>query len=171
MKLIPFHDLSALRAKYLEVIDRTPEATASALWVYGEHPSDDLLQAYIDGEEMYALMDQGEIAGMMAVTLYQEEDYHRIDWTADLEDDDVAAVHILAVCPDYAGEGIGRKLVSEAVTLARRKGKKAVRLDTLAANLRARHLYESAGFTLCGKADRFLENHGWITFLYYEHVL
>ncbi|MBQ3319810.1 MAG: GNAT family N-acetyltransferase [Spirochaetia bacterium] len=171
MELVLARDLSELREKYIEIIEKTPDISRHARWEYGKHPGDPLLQAYMDNDEMYLLMDGPEIAGVMAVTMYQGEDYHDIDWSRELEDDQVASVHILGVCPGHTGKHLGRRLVQEAIALAREKGKKALRLDTLDSNKPAQHMYESLGFCLRGKANRYAENTGWTGFLYYEYAL
>ena len=47
----------------------------------------------------------------MAVTMYQGEDYHAIDWSQQVADDEVAVIHILAVSPDAQGKGIGSEMI------------------------------------------------------------
>ena len=47
---------------------------------------------------MYIYREQGVIVGVMAVTMYQGEDYHAIDWSQQVPDEKVAVIHILAVC-------------------------------------------------------------------------
>ncbi len=171
MLLARSDDLPALRQKYIEVIAKTPDLYRHARWEYGKHPYDALLQGYMDRGEMLVLTDGREIAGMMALTMYQAADYHGIPWASGLPDGAVAVIHILAVCPDYAGLGVGRRLVREAVTLARANGKKAVRLDVLESNTPAQRLYESEGFTRRGKENRYAENTGWTDFLFYDYML
>ena len=48
------------------------------------------------------------------------------------------------------------------------KGKKAIRLDALASNIPAQHMYEKLGFAYRGKRNLYAENTGWTDFLYYE---
>lgn len=54
--------------------------------------------------------------------------------------------HALAVHPDMQGNGFGRALVAEITALARKTGKRAVRLDILGTNGAAERLYSGAGF-------------------------
>jgi hypothetical protein len=42
---------------------------------------------------MYLYKEDGNIIGAMAVTMYQGEDYHAIDWTEQVVDDKVAVIH------------------------------------------------------------------------------
>jgi GNAT superfamily N-acetyltransferase len=51
------------------------------------------------------------------------------------------------VLPAYQGKGIGSKLTEEFITIARRLGYRAIRLDTVPRLDRAMRIYEGAGFT------------------------
>ncbi len=58
--------------------------------------------------------------------------------------------------------------MAEIISLVREKGKKTIRLDVLASNVPARHMYERLGFVYWGKQNLFAENTRWTDFLYYE---
>ena len=120
---------------------------------------------------MYVLKDDGKIAGMIAVTMSQGEDYHNIKWEIELNDDEVTVLHILAVCPEYQKKGIAKILIKESIKLADKRGKKAVRLDTLASNTPAQRIYEGLGFVYRGKENLYAENTGYTDFYYYEMIL
>ena len=66
---------------------------------------------------------------ILAVTPYQTDDYHEIDWQAALKDDEVAVVHILAVNPHFRNHGCAKAMMRKVISLADSKGLKAVRLD------------------------------------------
>ena len=168
MQLVLVGALAMVRAKYIEVIEHTKDMNIHARWIYGQHPSDTLIQTYIDRKEMYLLMDGQNVAGMTAIAMYQGEDYHEILWSQNLKDDEVASLHILTVVPEYQGKGVSKKMMEEIFSLAMEKGKKAIRLDTLASNIPAQHMYEKLGFKYCGQQTLFAENTGWTDFLYYE---
>ena len=105
----------------------------------------------------------------MAVTMYQSEDYHAIDWSQQVADDEVAVIHILAVSPDYQGKGIGSEMIREAIRIALSKGMQAIRLDALASNTPAHKLYERLGFEYRGKQHLYAENTGWTDFYFFEY--
>ena len=71
---------------------------------------------------MYLYKEQDTLVGAMALTMYQGEDYHAIEWSEQVPDDEVAVIHILAVSPDRQGTGIGSKMVRDAIELAKVKG-------------------------------------------------
>ena len=168
MQLVLASDLAVVREKYIEVITHTKDMNIHARWIYGQHPTDAMIQSYIDGQEMYLFMDGQNVAGMTAITMYQGEDYHAVIWSQNLKDDEVASLHIFTVTPEYQGKGVSKRMMAEIISLAMEKGKKAIRLDTLASNIPAQHMYEKLGFAYRGKLNLYAENTGWTDFLYYE---
>ena len=60
-------------------------------------------------------------------------------------------------------------MIRQAVSLAKRGGMKAVRLDALATNTPAHRVYERLGFEYRGKQNLYAENTGWTDFLFYEY--
>ncbi|MDD6810997.1 MAG: GNAT family N-acetyltransferase [Lachnospiraceae bacterium] len=168
MELVLAGDFVMVREKYIEVIKHTKDMNIHARWIYGQHPTDAMIQSYIDGQEMYLFMDEQNVAGMTAITMYQGEDYQEILWSQNLKDDEVASLHILTVAPEYQGKGVSKKMMAEIISLVRKNGKKSIRLDTLASNIPAQHMYEKLGFEYRGKKNLYAENTGWTDFLYYE---
>ena len=80
-------------------------------------------------------------------------------------------VHLLCVNPDMQRSGIAKALMKEIIDLAKKTGKRAVRLDALSCNEPANKLYTKIGFVKCGTQNWFAENTGWIDFYLYEFVL
>ena len=180
------NDLSRVREFYYDLIDRTPDMGKYAQWKKDIHPDDTDLERYLNDDAMYMFVDDGrcaaektscgqqadeKIAGMMAVELMQDEEYHNISWQIEASDSEVAELHLLAVSPDYQKQGVGRHLIEEAQSIARSRGKKALRLDAIETNTPAQHMYESAGFRYSGRQKLYAGNTGWIDFLYYEYLL
>lgn len=62
----------------------------------------------------------------------------------------------IAVLPDRTGYGIGRALLDGALAWGRRQGAPTMILNVRAENLKARRLYESAGFVATGTNLRIL---------------
>lgn len=70
-------------------------------------------------------------------------------------EDSVCEMKRLYVKDDYKGEGIGRALVENILSEARKKGYQKIRLDTLKRMERALGLYEKYGFYYIGQ---YVEN-------------
>ena len=169
LELATQNDFDAIIAFYNDVIERTPEMATYARWSKGKHPTVEGIRAYIDEGSIYLYRESGTIVSAMAVTMYQGEDYHAIDWTEQMADDRVAVIHILAVSPDTQGKGIGSGMIREAIRMAESKGMQAIRLDALASNTPAHKIYERLGFEYRGKQHLYAENTGWTDFYFYEY--
>ncbi|MCR5132247.1 MAG: GNAT family N-acetyltransferase [Prevotella sp.] len=163
-------DFEAILAFYDSVTDKTPDIAAYAQWQKGKHPTAESIRAYIEEGSMY-LYKENDIVGAMALTMYQEAYYHGVEWAVDAPDDKVAVIHILGVSPDRQGEGLGAKMVLEAIRLAQEKGMKAVRLDATASNTPVQRLYERLGFECRGKQNLYAENTGWLDFCFFEFTI
>ena len=168
LELARQNDFDAIIAFYDDVTERMPEMTTYARWSKGKHPTEESIQTYIEEGSMYLYREDGGIVGTMAVTMYQGEDYHAIEWARQVGDDEVAVIHILAVSPDRQGEGIGSEMIREAIHLAQANGMNAIRLDALASNTPAHWIYERLGFEQRGQQHLYAENTGWTDFYFFE---
>ncbi|MBO7578495.1 MAG: GNAT family N-acetyltransferase [Prevotella sp.] len=168
IELATIQEYESVIAFYDDVTARTPEMAVYARWSKGKHPTEEGIRAYIDEGSMYVYKEGGEIIAAMAVTMYQGEDYHAINWTLKVPDEKVAVIHILAVSPDSQGKGIGSEMVNEAIRMAKSKGMQTIRLDALASNTPAHKLYERLGFEYCGQQHLYAENTGWTDFYFFE---
>ena len=81
LELATQNDFDAIIAFYDDVTERTSEMATYARWSKGKHPTIEGIRAYINEGSMYIYREQGVIVGAMAVTMYQGEDYHAIDYT------------------------------------------------------------------------------------------
>ena len=164
-------DFDRVAAFYRNAIAHTPQMADYGRWVYGLHPTDELIWGYIQSGAMYLWEEKREILCALALTPDQGSDYHDVPWAASLRDDEAAVVHLLCVNPRHQRQGIGRRAVEQAVEQARQMGKKALRLDALACNTPAHRLYESLDFLRRGTAHWFADNVRWTDFYLYERIL
>ena len=118
---------------------------------------------------MFLYKENGAIVGVMAVTMYQGEDYHAIEWSQQVLDNEAAVIHILAVSPDAQSKGIGSEMIREAIRLAQTNDMKAIRLDALASNTPAHKIYKALGIEYRGKQHLYAENTGWTDFYFFEY--
>ena len=163
-------DFDSIIAFYDDVTEHTPNIAIYARWQKGKHPTVEGIKAYVDEGSMFLYKENSIIVGAMAVTMYQSEDYHAIEWSQKVPDDEVAVIHILAVSPDKQGAGIGSEMICKAIRLAQSKGMKSIRLDALASNTPAHRIYERLGFEYRGKQHLYAENTGWTDFYFFEYM-
>ena len=62
-------------------------------------------------------------------------------------------------------------MIEGVLELARAQGKKAVRLDALASNIPAQHMYQKSGFMYRGNRNQYAANTGWTDFYFYEYII
>ncbi len=170
LELATQNDFDAIIDFYDDVTESTPEMATYARWSKGKHPTVERIRAYIDEGSMYLYRENDAIVGAMAVTMYQGEGYHAIDWAQQVADDKVAVIHILAVSPDAQGKGIGSEMIREAIRLVQSKDMQAIRLDALASNTLAHKIYERLGFEYRGKQHLYAENTGWTDFYFFDYA-
>lgn len=173
MKLIQAEekDFGRLTAFYRFVIDNTETMPVYCRWIYGLHPSDEMIEGYIRQGNMYYTERDGVLLSAVAVVPGQGEDYHGADWAVSLADDEVGTLHLFCVNPVYQRQGTARRTTEAVVGLLKAAGKKAVRLDALASNLPAHRLYESLGFVKRGTLQMYARNVGMTEFFLYEKLL
>lgn len=164
-------DFDEISRFYRSTILNTAKMNVHAKWIYGKHPTDEMIMQYINQGAMYFCKINGAIASAVAVTLHQGEDYHDTYWSVSANDDEISVVHILCVDPNFQRQGIAKETMRLVFELSRNYGKTAVRLDALACNKPAHKLYESLGFKKKGVRRWFAENVGWTDFFLYELVL
>lgn len=88
--------------------------------------------------------DEGRIAGYALVLLRKR--------TA------LARLYSIAVSPDHAGKGYGRKLLAEAERRAEERDAIVLRLEVRADNAAAIRLYETSGYRRFGRYDGYYED-------------
>lgn len=164
-------DFDSIKLLYDEIIDNTKDIEKYARWKKGQHPTDSIIKGYLDNQSMYLFKDNELIVGAMALTMNQGDDYHKIKWNINVQDNDVAVIHILGINPKYQRNGIGKQMIDEAIKIAKDNHKKVLRLDALASNTPAQKMYLGKGFTYCGMLNQYAENTGWTDFYFYEYIL
>lgn len=125
MKLVKAtqQDFPRIAKFYQNVIEQTVNMGRYARWIYGQHPTDHMIQRYIQTGAMYYSQEDGVILSAVAVTP-QTEEYHDAAWSISLRDDEVAVVHLLCVAPERQRQGIARQTMGGILALAQETEKK-----------------------------------------------
>lgn len=164
-------DFARIAEFYKYAIENTQNMEKYGRWIYGLHPTDEMIKGYIEGGFMYYAEDNGEISAAVAVTPFQSADYRTVFSGITASDDEFSVVHILCIDPKRQKCGLAKSVMNEIISEAKNARKKAVRLDALCCNLPAQRLYEGIGFKKCGCRNLFAENTGNIDFFFYEYAL
>ena len=92
-------------------------------------------------------IEQNRVARCLVV----REDGHLVGYLCVWEVADELHITNIAVHPEARRRGIGRQLLGEVLTDARRRGLRLVALEVRPSNAEARALYESFGFRVVGR--------------------
>jgi ribosomal protein S18 acetylase RimI-like enzyme len=98
--------------------------------------------------------DQGKIIGMAFLVPNGNP--------TDIYDKEWSYIRFVSVDPDFGGQGIGRKLTAMCIETARHNKEKAIALHTSEFMDKARHIYETLGFTLLKEIDQRLGKRYWL---------
>jgi ribosomal protein S18 acetylase RimI-like enzyme len=80
----------------------------------------------------------------------------------DIYDKDWCYIRFVSVDPEFGGQGIGKKLTTICIETARQNGEKTIALHTSELMEKARHIYESIGFTILKEIDQRLGKRYWL---------
>lgn len=118
------------------------------------YPNRETLLGDIQARTLYLAAGAGAppLLGALTLNQRQEPEYADVAWQILVEP--IAVVHRLMVHPDAQRGGLGRFLMRYAEHEAHRLGCRAIRLDTMDANVRALALYRALGYRQAG-AVRF----------------
>ncbi len=61
----------------------------------------------------------------------------------------------IAVLPEFQGRGIGKKILSEIIKIAKRRGAKSMIFEVRVSNVPALHIYQKFGFKIVGRIKRY----------------
>ena len=144
------YDLAAV-AEIYEAIHTEEEAGRAEIgWVRGVYPTRETAAASLALGSLYVLEDEGRIFAAAKIDQEQVEHYAQIGWEIAASDSEVLVLHTLVVHPAAARRGYGKAFVAYYEDEARRRGCRALRLDTNAKNTAARRLYASLGYREAG---------------------
>ena len=173
MKIIQANtnDFEMIRSFYHSLIDGMRERKQTITWIKDVYPAADFLRSSLNNGELYMCCDGLRAAAVMVVNHDFNEGYCKLEKQTLLTNSEVLVIHALGVHPDYSGRGIGKKMVEEAIEIARKSGAAGLRLDVLKGNEAAEKLYLRCGFKYVGSVQMYYENTGNAEFGIYEYVI
>lgn len=143
-------DLDAVERIYDAIHTAEEAGHAEIGWVRGVYPTRATAAESLARGTLYVLEDEGEICAAAKIDSEQVDRYALADWSYPAADDEVLVLHTLVVHPEAARRGYGRAFVAYYEAEAKRRGCRALRLDTNEKNTAARKLYASLGYREAG---------------------
>ncbi len=108
------------------------------------YPSKEVLQNDIEQEQIWKLVVENEIAGIIVLTEIEDVEYKNVKWLTTNQCN--LYVHRLAVHPKFQKKGYAQKLMNFAEEFAQQNGYTSIRLDTFSQNIRNQRFYERRGY-------------------------
>ena len=163
--------LEEIRMFYHSLIDEMHRRGLPVTWKKDIYPNTAFLKQALEEGTLYTGRSAGRLVSVMVLNHRHSPEYEQGAWQETLGDSQVMVLHALGVHPDAGRRGIGRKMVAEALRIARAERAGALRLDVLRGNEPARKLYLACGFAECGSVTLFYENTGLQVFDLMEALL
>lgn len=131
------------------------------------YPSKEILLNDIKLRQIWKLVENGEIIGIMALTEMEDPEYEPVKWLT--KNTKNLYVHRLAVHPNFQGKGFAQKLMDFAENFARKNNYNSVRLDTFSQNKRNQQFYEKQNYVKLESI--YFPNQSAFPFYCYEKIL
>ena len=164
-------DFEKVRGFYHRLIDDMADSVFHPGWKKGIYPSDDLIRSSLEEGSLFVMRSSGDIISAMIMNHECNEGYAGAPWSLEASGDEVAMIHALGVLPAFSGHGIAKEMARKAISVAKGRGVRTVRLEVLRENLPAKRAYAAVGFRRVGDVSMFYENTGWTEFTLFEYLL
>lgn len=156
---------------YYDLADDMRDSGVPFGWERNIVPSEKFIKESILKQQLYIGETEGNLAAAMVLSYECEDGYDNVKWRVRAEPREAAVMQSLGVLGRYQNRGIASRMINEACRMAMRMNKKAVRLDVLKNNIKARELYEIMGFKYIDEAKMFYNDMGFMDFVFYELAL
>ena len=146
IRLAALNDMPGIIQLVAEVVPAM-NATGNFQWD-STYPNIKVFENDIALNQLWVVDDDGDIAGIAAITTDQEPEYADVGW--DLAETAIVT-HRLAVSMRYRGQGLAVKLLQQAEREAVSRGTKTLRIDTNSSNKATRQLFPKLGYEFAGE--------------------
>jgi len=141
-----FEDVVAVLALVRRVV---PLMRANGNFQWDAHyPNAAVFERDVDQAQLWVAEEEGQIAGVAAITTDQEPEYAEVGWDTS---EQAVVVHRLAVDPAFQGQGVAMALMVQAEVVARGRGIAVLRVDTNTQNEATQRLFPKLGYSLAGE--------------------
>lgn len=146
-------DLPALRNLYDDIINAMDKSSSHAQWHRGGYPTDAFLQSKAAVGELWVAEQNSTMVAAMVLNAECNPGYAQAQWKVDCKPHEVMAIHTLGVSPHVQGQGVGKAMVQQAISIARQRHCKCLRLDVIDTNPAAGVFYTRLGFSFLGRFE------------------
>lgn len=159
IRLAEERDLDAVAKTYEELLAWEEAQGTHTNWKRGVYPTYESAAAACRTGTLHVVESKECILGSIILNHIQPDVYRKIAWHWPTPNDKALILHTLCIPPSMKGCGIGRLLMTYALSYGRQQGNLTARLDTWEHNMPAAALYQSLGFSYVGKAETLFQGH------------
>ena len=116
---------------YYDLIDALAETEYKPGWKKDIYPTREFLEEAIKKQELYLGRKDGKILSCMILNHSCHENYKKISWRIQAEEQEVLVIHALGVHPAFSGQGIAKQMVQKAIKIAEKAGTVAWSVSTV----------------------------------------
>lgn len=131
------------------------------------YPSKVILEKDIQLQQIFKLIVETKIIGMVVLTEIVDNEYENIKWLT--ENNNNLYLHRLAVEPKFQGKGYAQKLMDFAENFAIQNKYSSIRLDTFSQNQRNQQFYKQRNYIQLESI--YLPNQSEFPFYCFEKIL
>lgn len=164
-------DTQEIITHYQTVINQIQNYKYNPGWKFGVHPTKEHLEESIKNGELIIGKINSKIVASLILDKNPLEANDKVQWTQNLDEDEINFIHLVAVNQDYKNKGIAKQMLNHTFSLAKDNQIKSIRLSLNVSNLVIENLYIKTGFKHMGTEEVFIEKRGDITFNLYEKIL
>ncbi len=143
-------DLPGISRIYDAIHDLEAAGRITTGWLRGIYPTLATAHAALEEGDLYVMEADGRVAASARINTCQVPEYDQASWQIPAKKDTALVLHTLTVDPALSRQGLARRFIAFYEEEARRRGLRALRMDTNARNLVARRLYASLGYREAG---------------------
>lgn len=125
------------------------KAEGSDQWQDG-YPNPEVVKKDIVQDAGYVLVDEGSIAGYVAIRINDEPAYTAIEGSW-LTNGDFVVAHRIAIADTYLGKGLAQKILHFIEAFALENAIYSIKADTNFDNLPMIRIFEKLGYVYCGE--------------------
>lgn len=164
-------EYDSVRLFYHSLIDAMEGTTYHPKWQKDIYPAPESLRLAVEAGELYIGWVDGRMAAAMVLNQKCNPEYEEAAWPTPLNRAEFMVIHMLGVHRDFERQGLAKEMVRFAISTAKNRGMKAIRLDVLKGNVPAERLYPALGFNLVDTIQLIYDDTGRADFKLYELML